>query len=337
MSENIQDDLSQLASLKNALLFNELTTFAQLGNYGLFVPKAAVFSSTFLKWRPHQIIDPRGFMLRRDTDKLMDEWKPSNDPSIKNSDCRVYLKIIFDALVKKKLSFGLLDVGGYLGIYSVLAGLLANNMKIKMPIKCYEPGPTDHLIEANLSINKIRDYEVRRFAISDVDGPLLYKYSAGKSIIGGIHRMKNEFARVVYSTTLEKELTGSFKNLDCAIAKIDVEGFEPEALMGMGNKAKKIPIIICEVQPWAREKMIGNREYAKVLDQDYYIVEIGNSIWPHAYEGVKKGKLDEYLDKVKTRQPPVSDMIMLRKDFPLSKALYKKLCAVDPMDRTGIE
>ena len=322
-----------VVGVRRTLLFNELIRFVQLGDYGLFLPRAATQSRKFLKWRPFEAIDPITFIKRRNNNRLSAAWAPQKSPEGFRPDCRGYLGRVFDILGDANMSFGCLDVGGYLGLYSVFFGMLARQRGLKTQIRCFEPGPTQELILANAEINGIDDlFELRRAAVSDVTGPVLYEYKSGMTLSGGIRTRDNDFARLARSTTLDQEIDNGFSELDCIVMKLDVEGFEPDALRGLNRNKDKVAVVICEIQPWAKHKMIGERMFKDVLADDYYLVDIRNSMWPGHYMPVENDKLDAYFDEVAEREEGMSDLVLISKTFPLAKEFFAAFCAMDAAD-----
>ncbi|MEM9496067.1 MAG: FkbM family methyltransferase [Pseudomonadota bacterium] len=334
----VRDANVDLEAMRATLLFHELVSFAQLGDYGLFMPGAAAQTKRFLRWRPHEIINPVTFIQRRNYNKLIERWRPNKDPASLRSDCRVYLTRILEQLKRANLSVGCFDVGGYLGLYSVFFGTLARQRGLKTRIRCFEPGPTQDLIEANAEINELAEmFELRRAAVSDVSGPILYEYDAGKTLSGGLNEKKSgSFARLARSTILDDEIENGFSDFDCIIMKLDVEGFEANALRGLSKHRKKAAVIICEIQPWARTKRVGDRSFQEMLAEDYYLIDIANAMWPSFYEPINGDDLDDYYGRVSARQNAMSDMILINKKFKLAEDLYKALIAIDPFDRTGL-
>lgn len=338
MTDTNTDIAKNLNSMRSSLLFDEMVGFAQLGDYGLFIPSAARFSQNFLDWRPHEKVNPREFMLRKKKNTLFQDWKPTSDPKRLHSDCRVYLKHIFDTLDQNNLSMALMDVGGYLGIYGMLSSLIAKDFGIDMPVECYEPGPTNQFIQANAVVNGVSDnYNLNEVAVSDFRGPMLYNYAPDQTISGGLNNMNFELSRISYSVDLEAEVEKKFAGRDVIIAKIDVEGFEPEVFSGMGKHRSKFKVLICEIQPWASKKIVEGLPFTQFLDKHYFVIDLANSIWPHFYKGIEESGVAAYVEEVGAKKIPVSDAILIRKDFSLGRRLYNELSALSAFDRTGLK
>ena len=319
-------DSSDLSEVQATILLNELVSFVQLGDFGLFMPNAASQTEVFLNWRPHEILNPINFIKRKEMGELLNRWRPNKDYRKLKPDCRRYLNPILDHLASLNMSIGCFDVGGYLGLYSVFVGVLAQERGISIPIRCFEPGPTEKLIQANAAINGFgQDFELRQSALTDVVGPILYEYQGGMTLSGGISRSKHTFSRITHSTTLDVEIDDGFEHFDAIIMKIDIEGFEPDALRELNKHKKRVPIIIAEVQPWAMQKKIHDRTFVQLLTEDYLLVEIGNSMWPHHYLPLEAKDMRSYLKEIKSRKGGMSDVIMIEKSLPGAEALWGKL------------
>lgn len=125
---------------------------------------------------------------------------------------------------KAKQSSLIFDVGGFNGIYGILAAKANPNAKVVI----FEPDPTniEHII-SNLALNSVDAYVVEA-AVSDHDGTI--KFSADGSTGSRITSWGVETRCVTLASFGSPELL-----------KIDIEGHELEALKGADiSKTKSI-------------------------------------------------------------------------------------------------
>ena len=143
---------------------------------------------------------------------------------------------IFNNLVKKDMT--VLDIGGNIGYFSLIASKLVGRQG---KVYVFEPDPTNFMyLRKNIEINKIENIILVNKCVSNEEGILtLYhhpKYHSCHSIYKNISK-KTKAAVEVKAITLNI----MFENDDSEISfiKMDIEGAEMSALMGMDKLIKK--------------------------------------------------------------------------------------------------
>lgn len=176
---------------------------------------------------------------------------------------------IFNSLVKKDMT--VLDIGGNIGYFSLIASKLVGSQG---KVYVFEPDPINFMyLRKNIEINKIENIILVNKCVSNEEGILtLYhhpKYHSCHSIYKNISK-KAKAAVKVKAITLNK----MFENDDSEISfiKMDIEGAEVSALMGMDYllKKNKVKYLLTEFNLRILKSLGKNpRELITLLD-DYF-------------------------------------------------------------------
>lgn len=140
----------------------------------------------------------------------------------------------FDDALRKRVSVGdtVWDVGAHLGIYtSVFAGLVGESGRVV----AIEPSPTVHadLAEAVAGYPNVRLVEA---ALSDVDGTaMFFDTDAGPTSFHGLSAEGGDPSLKPATSVVTMRGDVLAQDEPPSMVKIDVEGFEYEALVGMAS------------------------------------------------------------------------------------------------------
>jgi FkbM family methyltransferase len=147
------------------------------------------------------------------------------------------------------------DIGANVGVYSILF----SKWFPKSTIVCFEPSdPTFKLLTLNLSHNKCKNVLPFNCGLGDSLEPQFLKRSslgAGSNSIVLKGEPQKIHGEEIHMTTIE-DFISKKPNLLPEFIKIDVEGFEPQVIMGGSNFiSTQKPIIMMEVFPllWVEE------------------------------------------------------------------------------------
>lgn len=157
-----------------------------------------------------------------------------------------------------------LDVGANIGWYSLLLG---RHQPPGVRIYAFEPAPdTFALLTHNIGLNGLSQIEARRLAVSDENSKkTLFRYSDKNT---GRHSLLpiNEGGEDEVETTTLSDFcrVEGIEPSRIRLVKIDVEGYEPFVLRGMGEVLRTIPAILAEYSP--RYMRRGGVEPAEYLD-----------------------------------------------------------------------
>ncbi len=148
---------------------------------------------------------------------------------------------------KIKDSSVVIDIGGNIGIYTIIASKIAKNGKVI----CFEPEKDNiTLLKKTINENKLSNVTLIEKCVGDFSGNgflNISKYNKGKHTLLETDESINK--QEVSITTIDKEVERlNLNNVD--IIKIDVEGWEGKVLGGMKNTIKKFhPKLLFEFAP----------------------------------------------------------------------------------------
>lgn len=153
-----------------------------------------------------------------------------------------------------------IDVGSYLGVYSILAAKAGAKQVI-----AFEPNPiTYEALEANVALNNLGGRIVTRMlGLSDFVGSVMLFHPPGREMSSGSQLRDNDEGQEfngwdnkseVFVTTLDEEIVAL--NVDRVGAiKIDAEGYEMQVLKGAAQTiAAYRPVMIIELQTFKHLK-----------------------------------------------------------------------------------
>jgi FkbM family methyltransferase len=125
-----------------------------------------------------------------------------------------------------------IDIGANIGLYTLHVSKLTNH---KTPIICFEPFYKNYfsLIE-NITLNRLSNVTIEKIAIGEKEGVINLYYDKKENNLGmvSLNPVVNAIKEEVQITSLDAYLINkSFLKID--LIKIDIEGFEYEALLGM--------------------------------------------------------------------------------------------------------
>lgn len=170
-------------------------------------------------------------------------------PAFEREDINYLLKQI-ESSIKKKKKVLFLDIGAYVGLYSVLVGNKFKKYK-KLDIVAFEPGtdylsePTLKLLKKNIQINRIRNIKIKNIGI-------------------GSSKKKNKGNFQV--NTLVGILGANFAlKYDEVFIKLDIDDYVMEGLAGImdfANRSKKVNLFV--------EDFIERKKIVKFLEKNNF-------------------------------------------------------------------
>jgi len=149
------------------------------------------------------------------------------------------------------------DVGANIGIMSILA---AGRVGAEGRVVAFEPNPeTRRILEANVSMNDIVNLEVKQFAVgaSASIGVIFDHSDPNRGRATMVKPDQNGVGHEVVVVALDEQFKGS-ERVD--MIKLDIEGYELEALKGMTALLKRSepPMLIIEYSE-LRENSFGRK------------------------------------------------------------------------------
>ena len=155
---------------------------------------------------------------------------------------------------EKKILF--LDIGADFGYYSIL---LSNIFKNNNLLKIYSFEPTSqsrHLFERNIKLNNAQNIKISPFAIyKENDSKIsIVEKTVNKSNSISLD-IKNNDVELVKTITVDSVINET-SNFDVLFIKIDIEGFETEALIGAKKTLQSNKKIYLMVEDFVDRKVI---------------------------------------------------------------------------------
>ena len=213
-------------------------------------------------------------------------------------DSRTYMVPLLRHFSNLSPSVLILDVGGYIGRFSIEAALALRETGCSGQIICFEPGDTLHILERNLRINDVADrIRVLPFAVSDANGEVKFAVARSAKIASRVvpdtllRTLKlwlrpGWTTRRVKSKTLNAVMTEyAAAETGCFICKIDTEGHEAEVISGLGQHllANTPHALIIEYWPESSRKQINGQPFSSFLFSNYHVYDIRSSLYPSQY------------------------------------------------------
>lgn len=329
-------DLEVAAQL---VLFENEIEFAIFDGYGLFLPTLAESTRRYLRVRPNKRGNPASFTREFGSERLASTFRELRAES--RVDARYYLRPVLEHFRSRNKRVTAFDVGGHIGIFSVLAGVIARELNISLPVKCFEPGPTQSIIQANLEINQLTpEAELVRAAVGDLSGPVLYTFSPSRSLGGrmGVAKKKEgavrSLSRIVRSTTLESYGSRMDKD-EFGVVKIDVEGFEPEVFEGMGAHRDRFGVCVVEFRGWQRNKRVGIAQYADFMFDSYYVVDLGEALWPRWSRPIDRADINALCAQIEEKPVKKTDLLLVHRSVPDASDLVRAVAQLTFEKRDG--
>ena len=171
--------------------------------------------------------------------------------------------------VIKKAKHCIIDIGGHLGFFSIMASILNPNV----PIYTYEPHIGNYeLLKTNLKNNRIKNVHPKQLAVTDSVGQMdlqISKEDLSHSIIKTIEPTGQ--TQKVQTTTLERIFEKN-RIEKCDLLKLDCEGSEFKIIHSTPKGIfDKIDHIFLEYHDWIEEE--SSKELKNFLEKIGYKVK----------------------------------------------------------------
>lgn len=179
-------------------------------------------------------------------------------PSFERRDVNFLLKIITKELAdKKRIVF--LDIGADFGYYSVLlSNAFGNNELLK--IYSFEPTTKNRtLLEKNIVLNGSKNIKIFPLAVyKENDVNISIKIEDNETGSNSIsYSGTDNNVEIVKTVTIDNVLINELNDFDVIFVKIDIEGFETEALIGANKLLNSNKQIYLMVEDFVDSKIIN--------------------------------------------------------------------------------
>ena len=219
------------------------------------------------------------------------------EPQAPYADSRTYLTPLIKALTEKGGVPFLLDVGGYIGRFSIETALALKALGMQARIHCFEPGDTAGLLQQNIALNKLDDYiDLQRYAVSNKTASVEFAIAADAKITSrivpdGFETKKQYGDRWSQSTVQSISLSDYMSSASSSdeqpfICKIDTEGHEVQVIQGIGQKRlETVPnALIVEYRPALGNQQLFGQPFEQFVLEHYSVFNIRNSLYPTDFE-----------------------------------------------------
>ncbi len=293
----------------------DMLEFWDVSDYAIFV----MMTESFYQSLNFRRIDPGAFLERR---------RSGNEAMPTYKDSRSYMRVLIDHFRQCGLSPHVLDVGGYIGRFSLETALLIQKENISLPkITCFEPGLTRNIIRANFEINGVSELvDLEPIAASDSDATADYKYAPGVLISGRICDFPSATA---FRTVQTRRLDGIMASMGCteaAIIKIDTEGHEPSVMAGLGDVVRTMPgVYLVEFWPDTLRAEVNGIGYADYIHENFEVLNIKSTLYPKFYTPIPD--IRKFADDFVYEEGNI-DLMFVNKAVPEREQLLAKLVAL---------
>jgi FkbM family methyltransferase len=221
-----------------------------------------------------KLVRYKNFLVNAYVDTFTGRYLVENDCTYERKVTRILEAALHDGMIA-------IDVGANMGLHTLT---MSESVGSKGMVYAFEP-TSDNLkkLNTNLAINGIKNVKVCPFAVGNKNDVVEFYRLPGDFCDGSSSLVVNEYLDSKKSK-LQKEKVKSvtldeyFKDFDRKInlIKMDIEGFEYYALLGMENiKINHAPLLIIEYS-LERMKFIGisNEHMKEVLEDTYDCYQI---------------------------------------------------------------
>lgn len=215
------------------------------------------FQSSFLIYQDYFETKNGNFLVHKDLQSVI-----SISPAFETNDIDELLSLI-ESFVNKKYKILFIDVGAHVGTYTVAVGKNFNRYK-NMDIIAFEPNANNFhkdnskILERNIKLNKIKNTKFYEIGLGSKDTTEVNSF--------GIITKKLD-------TILSPKIALRY---DVVILKIDIEGYEVDALKGAIEFIKNSKQVYFLVEDCVDSKVI---KYMNKYYKFYKRVSVYNSFW----------------------------------------------------------
>jgi FkbM family methyltransferase len=296
---------------------NIAQTIWGLKEYGVYVPMTDAFYQSLV----FNKTDRENF--------LAGTYEPQPD----YDDSRKYLRPILKNLIFAAGDPLILDVGAYIGRFSIEASLLCRELDLPASsIVCFEPGDTIDLLHKNLDLNdSAHDVRCVNAAVTNVRGRVRFAIKDDALISS---RVLSEDATTadlwgngwsetaVASVTIADYIDRPARPFVC---KIDTEGHEAQVIEGIGaeNLEHSPHAIIIEYWPSLLDQTILGIPFDSYIFENYVVFDIRSALYPAHY--VRLADFEEITRRIHSREVDNLDLLLLRREMPNSDRMIAQI------------
>ena len=279
----------------------------------------------------HILGDPRAKEIKES--EIADRWQPT---SVKPDDAWGLKGVGPMALAsihywRHDIEFCYLDVGAHIGMTTIGRAIFYKRCGRDNRIFAFEPGNIFQLLQAAVEVNRVADLVMCvQAAVSDTSGSAQFYLTSGQSpasslLADAVHRpeVTQSTPIMVNTITIDKFLTGSERSSGI-LAKIDTEGADFKVVDGMKETmSDRLCTLQIEFFPRLVDPYVDPLARLLELGRDFYLVDLGSS--PHIQIASENRAIEEFVMRVRTLRPPVTDIFLIPKELPDAELLLARI------------
>ncbi len=245
-------------------LYQRLVNLLWGTGLGKIPPIYWVYSFTFKLLRPSkEIMEIEGSKMYSSAKNLPVGYNRTFQAYIVKEGWEPEMTRLFKELAKE--GSVIVDIGANIGYYTLLSAKIVGSSGT---VYAFEPDPINYkILTSNIQLNNFTNIITEQKAVSDKIGTLNLHLDSKDMGAHTIYETKKRSKTVaVESVTLDKYFEGNGQPID--IIKMDIEGAEMAALIGMENilkKNKDLKLFIEFFLPWIRRAGVSPEHFASLL------------------------------------------------------------------------
>jgi FkbM family methyltransferase len=212
----------------------------------------------------------------------------------------------------------ILDVGGYIGTFSIPLALSAREKGLDVEIEVFEPGATQEVLAINIDLNGLSDtVRTNWCAISNCDGYAIYRFPANGSIGGNMINSPQEgsLQRIVKTRTIDavtKDMKGNM------LIKLDTQGHEAQIMRHAGAEIERARAVWqIEYLPWSAKTDMGGETFEQFLQRQFHCI--------CDHKVITEDDWDAFSRKADASSARMADLILVPKTASFADAVLARL------------
>ena len=251
------------------------------------------------------------------------------------NDSRTYLRLILAHLGRLGAAAQVLDVGGYIGRFSIEAALACAELELDdCTVTCFEPGATHDLLAKNLVLNRV-DERVALFscAISDREASARFAIPGhakitSRIVVGAAAEASHERQGFAISDVPVRPLSDFLQPGRPFVAKIDTEGHEASVINGIpADVLYEVPhVLVIEFWPAVLNAKIHGEDFARFVLDNYVVLNIESALYPRNYDILRD--FDGVCEVLNNKEANNLDLMLVNRNTPGHEDLVKRIISV---------
>jgi FkbM family methyltransferase len=229
------------------------------------------------------------------------------------------------------VDFDYVDIGAHGGLSTVSQSVFFKRCGKANKTYAFEPGSVFTLLERTVKLNQIDDTTTCvRAALTDYDGSatfyLIPAQTAASSLLVEVTARPEiaESAQTLVDAMRFDSFVGRLRPATGLLAKIDAEGADFKVLDGMHQTlSDRLCTLQIELYPALVDAYADPAIRLGRLAADFVLIDAG--VTPHIQVGAGNAEITAFVDDVRTRANPTTDLFLVPKKLPGSAELVARI------------